>query len=273
MPLRPTFTGGIAIFIALTGAAHSEVSPLDLVEPVADYKIFVSERLEKLVVDAKAFTDAIKAGNLDKAKSLYGPARVNYETIEPIAELFNDLDNNIDSRADDHEKREEDPDFRGFHRLEYGLFARNSLVGLPPIADKLMEDILDLRKRVADLTLPPDKVVGGAAELLEEVAAKKISGEEDRYAHTDLWDFRANVDGAQKIFDLTRGLIEKSDGAFVAKVAKNFATVDRTLDKYKKANGYETYEKLSDRDRKVLAAAVNTLAEDLSTLRGKLGLD
>ena len=103
MPLRPTFTGGIAIFIALTGAAHSEVSPLDLVEPVADYKIFVSERLEKLVVDAKAFTDAIKAGNLDKAKSLYGPARVNYETIEPIAELFNELDNNSESRADDND--------------------------------------------------------------------------------------------------------------------------------------------------------------------------
>jgi iron uptake system component EfeO len=100
-----------------------------------------------------------------------------------------------------------------------------------------------------------------------------VSGEEDRYSHTDLWDFKANVDGAQKIFDLVRPLIEKQDPAFVAKVTDNLATVDKTLAKYKTADGYELYDKVSERDRKVLAGAVNTLAEDLSLLRGKLGLN
>jgi iron uptake system component EfeO len=44
------------------------------------------------------------------------------------------------------------------------------------------------------------------------------------------------------------------------------------LSKYKEGDGYMLYEKLTDADRKVRAAAVNTLAEDLSTLRAKLGL-
>ena len=130
----------------------------------------------------------------------------------------------------------------------------------------------ELNQRIADLTFPPETVVGGAAALMEEVAATKISGEEDRYSHTDLWDFKANVDGAQKIFELVRPLLAK-DGDFVAKVAGNFQTVDDTLAKYRAGDGYETYDKLTEADRTVLAATVNTLAEDLSTLRGRLGLD
>ena len=116
--------------------------------------------------------------------------------------------------------------------------------------------------------------MGGAAALMEEVAATKVSGEEERYSHTDLYDFQANVDGAKKIVDLFRPQIEKQDQAFVAKVDKNFATVDKILAKYKtKDGGFETYDKVSERDRKALVGPVNTLAEDLSTLRGKLGLN
>jgi iron uptake system component EfeO len=136
-----------------------------------------------------------------------------------------------------------------------------------------MADVNELNKRIAELTFPPDKVVGGAAALMEEVAATKISGEEDRYSHTDLFDFQANFEGSRKIFELFRPLVEKDDPAFVKKVADNFQTLDTTLSKYKKGDGFELYDKLTDEDRKVLAGAVNTLAEDLSQLRGKLGLN
>ena len=253
-------------------SARAEVAPYELVTPVAEYKIYVTESVQELVTETRAFTEAVKAGNLDKAKALFAPTRTHYEAIEPIAELFSDLDASIDSRADDHEQAEKDPGFTGFHRIEYGLFEQKSTEGLTPYADKLMADVLDLQKRIASLTFPPDKVVGGAAVLMEEVAATKISGEEDRYSHTDLWDFDANFAGSKKIFELFRPLIEKDDKAFVSKVEANFAKVDNILDKYKTKNGFETYDKLTDADRNVLAGAVNTLAEDLSTLRGKLGL-
>lgn len=262
----------VALSLA-TGAARAEVSPLDLVQPIADYKVYVQDELKELVTRTKAFTDAIKAGDLAKAKELYPSSRVPYEKIEPIAELFADLDASIDSRADDHENAEKATDFTGFHRLEYGLFAQNSTDGLAEIADKLYADVLELQKRVADLTMPPEKVVGGAAVLLEEVAGSKISGEEDRYSHTDLWDFKANIDGAMKIVDLFRPLIKKENGALLTKIDTNLKTVDDILAKYKKGEGYETYDKLSEDDRKALAGPVTTLAEDLSQLRGTLGLN
>ena len=100
----------------------------------------------------------------------------------------------------------------------------------------------------------------------------KISGEEDRYSRTDLWDFDANFEGSRKIFDLLRPLVEKQDADFVAKVDGNFKAVDEVLVKYQDGEGYVSYEKLTDQDRNLLSAKVNTLAEDLATLRGKLGL-
>ncbi|WP_454623155.1 iron uptake system protein EfeO [Brucella anthropi] len=270
----PLLASACAVALTLSfGAAKAEVSPLDLVQPIADYKVYVQENLDVLVKDTKAFTDAVKAGDLEKAKELYPSSRVSYEKIEPIAELFADLDASIDSRADDHENGEKSEDFIGFHRIEYGLFAQKSTEGLAPVADKLYADVLELQKRVKDLTVPPEKVVGGAAALLEEVAATKISGEEDRYSHTDLWDFKANVDGAQKIVELFKPLLEKENPDLVKKVEANFKTVDDILAKYKKGDGYESYDKLSDDDRKALAGPVTTLAEDLSTLRGTLGLN
>jgi iron uptake system component EfeO len=254
--------------------AHAAVSPLELVKPLSEYKIYVAENVRKLATDVRTFTAAVKAGDIERAKALYAPTRTSYERVEPIAELFSDLDGAIDSRADDHEKAEKDPAFGGFHRIEYGLWTQKSTKELGPVADKLLVDVLELQKRLGALTFPPEKVVGGAAVLMEEVAATKISGEENRYSHTDLWDFQANFEGAYKIVELLRPLVVKDNKAFVEKTDANFKTVFDTLAKYKSGDGgFETYSKLTERDRKLLAGRVNTLAEDLSKLRGMLGLN
>lgn len=270
-----TYLKTTALALALGGwagmAAAADPS-LDLVGPLSDYKIYIAENTAKLVTDTEAFAAAIKAGDLDKAKALFAPTRTSYEKIEPIAELFSDLDVSIDARADDFEKAEADDGFTGFHRIEYGLWSKGSTEGLAPYADKLLADVKTLNERINGLTFPPEIVVGGAAALMEEVAATKISGEEDRYSRTDLWDFDANFAGSQKIYELLKPLIAKQDADFVAKVDGNFATVNEVLAKYKEGDGYVSYEKLTDADRNLLSSKVNTLAEDLSTLRGKLGL-
>ncbi|MCA1924309.1 iron uptake system protein EfeO [Buttiauxella noackiae] len=244
-----------------------------LAGPITEYKAYVTAEVAELVKGTKAFTDAVKAGDIEKAKSLYAPTRQHYERIEPIAELFSDLDGSIDAREDDYEQKANDPKFTGFHRLEKALFGDNSTKDMEKYADQLNSDVLDLQTRISELAFPPSKVVGGAAGLIEEVAASKISGEEDRYSRTDLWDFQANVDGAQKIVNLLRPLLIKDNAPLLAKVDANFKKVDTILAKYKTKDGYETYDKLSDADRNALKGPVTALAEDLSQLRGVLGLD
>jgi iron uptake system component EfeO len=260
--------------VAATSAAPAKPSPMDLVGPIAEYKVYVKGEVDVLVAETKKLTDAVKAGKLADAQRLYAPAHQHYERIEPIAELFNDLDGSMDSREDDFEKKADDPKFVGFHRLEKGLFIEKSTAGLTPIADKLMADALDLQKRIDGLTIAPKDLVGGAADLIEEVASKKITGEEDRYSRTDLWDFQANVDGAQKIVVLLNPLIVKQDPKLSARLKDNFSKVDAILAKYRtKDGGFQSYEKLSDHDRTAFKAPVTALAEDLSALKGALGVE
>jgi len=275
-PIRRRFLAALVAGAAGLAAAGAQaaVSPQELVGPLADYKLYVIENVRKLAADTRVFVAAVKAGDIEKAKKLYAPTRTSYEKIEPVAELFSDMDSAIDSRADDHENAEKDPAFGGFHRIEYALWTQKSTREVGPVADKLLADVLELQKRLGALTFPPEKVVGGAAVLMEEVAATKISGEENRYSHTDLWDFQANFEGAYKIVELLRPLVVKENKAFSDKTDANFKTVFDTLAKYRTADGgFETYAKLTERDRKLLAGRVNTLAEDLSKLRGMLGLN
>lgn len=252
--------------------AGGEADLAKLAEPLAAYKKYVQAEAVELVSKTEAFVAAIKAGKQDEAKAMFADVRTHYERIEPIAELFNELDPAIDAREDDFKQGPKDLEFTGFHRLEYALWVEKSVADVGAIADRLQDDVRKLKAEIDVLNFPPSKVVGGAAVLIEEVAGSKISGEEDRYSHTDLSDFQANMDGAQKIVDLFRPQIAEKNQALLDKVDANLKQVNEVLAKYRNGKGFQTYDKLSDADRKALQAPINTLAEDLAQLRGTLGL-
>jgi iron uptake system component EfeO len=263
----------ISASLLAAGVAHADSLSNQLAGPMTEYKLYVINEVNSFVSDTKQFTDAVKAGEVEKAKALYAPARIHYERIEPVAELFADLDASMDAREDDYEHGANDPTFTGFHRIEKALWADQSTSGMGNYADKLYQDTQDLKKRLTGLAFQPSDVVDGAAGLIEEVAATKITGEEDRYSRTDLWDFQANIDGSKKIVELLRPLLIEKNSALVTKVEDNFNTVDMILAKYRSGNGFVSYEKLSDADRTALKSPVTVLAEDLSELRGVLGLN
>ncbi|MEH1874070.1 iron uptake system protein EfeO [Nostoc sp.] len=245
-----------------------------LVGAIAEYKVYIIKEIDQLVAKNKTFTDAVIAGDLAKAQKSYASAHVHYERTEPIAELFSDLDKSMDSRADDFAKKEADPQFTGYHRLEKALFQDKTTKGMKPFAEKLQKDGVDLQKRIATLTIEPKNMVGGAADLIEEVGKTKISGEEDRYSHTDLWDFSANVDGSQKIVQLLRPVIQTANPDLLARVDTNFTKVNQGLAKYKTPDGgFATYDKVSETDKKDMKTAIAALSEDLSQLRGTLGVN
>ncbi len=262
---------------SVTTAAPAEAAskaPVDLTAPIAEYKVYVTQEIDQLTAKTKAFTDAVIAGDLAKSQKLYASTRVHWERAEPAADAFSDLDGRMDQRADKFELKEKDPKFTGWHRLEKFLFQDKTTTGAKEIATQLMKDTLELQKRIKTVAIEPKTMVGGAASLIEEVAANKISGEEDRYSRTDLWDFAANVEGSQKIVELLRPHLEKANPELIKRVDSNFAKVNTGLGKYKTPDGgYQAYDKLKDPDRKDLKAAITLLAEDLSKLRGTLGID
>ena len=91
---------------------------------------YVDTQATDLVATIDVFTAAVESGDLEAAKASYAAARVPWERIEPIAELFPDLDGAIDFREEDFDGGVDDPEFKGFHRIEKVLWADGTADGL-----------------------------------------------------------------------------------------------------------------------------------------------
>ncbi|MGH6881065.1 MAG: iron uptake system protein EfeO [Hypericibacter sp.] len=254
-------------------AEAAKPSMVAFIGPLAEYKVYLVLESGALVAATQAFTDAIKAGDVELAKTLYSPARAAYMHLEPVADRFADLDTAINARAVYFEKQEDDPAFGGFHRLEYGLFAKNSTDGLAPIADKLLADVTALQQRVRQLQVPPEKMADSAARLLSKVADSAAAGDEDRYSHSDLADFQANVEGSRKIVTLLRPLTEKANPDLAKSLDTQFDATLAKLASFKQQDQYPSYDRLSDADRAAIADQMRALAAEITKVNAALGLE
>lgn len=232
------------------------------------YKKFVENQVDTLLKDTEKFAETIKSGNLDEAKKQYPVIRMAYERSEPIAESFGELDVNIDFRLADYlEENKTEEGWRGFHRIEKIMWEQNTTKGTEEYADQLVKDIKELKAKVATVEVTPDLMVTGAVDLLNEVATQKITGEEEIYSHTDLYDFKANIEGAEEIFKIFKPLIEKKDGKLAKDLTEKFATINSLLDKYKTDEKYyKLYTDLTKENTKELSEAVTKLGEPLSQM-------
>ena len=120
----------------------------------------------------------------------------------------------------------------------------------------------------ADFTFEAFQIANGAKELLDEVATGKVTGEEEIWSHTDLWDFQANVDGAQVAFEvLARRRRRPRTPPSSTTLAQRFDALDALLAKQGSIeDGFTFYDKLAPAEVKALAAAVDALSEPLSQL-------
>jgi iron uptake system component EfeO len=257
--------------VTVTGTASgSKADDALLAAAVADYKAYVAKETAALVDSTRGFTAALRAGDLEKAKERFGPTRFHYEAVEPIAESFGDLDPEIDARVNDVSDKAK---WTGFHRIEQILWRDGTTKGTERYASELQADVEDLDSKIADLKLQPAQVANGAVGLLDEVSASKITGEEDRYSHTDLSDFAANVAGARAAFDALKPvLVEQGDQQFVTQIDGRMSAVEKGIDAYRRDTplGYATYAALTPGDRRRLAQQVTSLAEPLSLVAGKV---
>ncbi len=234
----------------------------------SEYKTFVEGQIDQLLTDTEKFESLLKEGKLDEAKKIYPLIRMSYERSEPIAESFGESDVKIDFRLADYmDENKTEEGWSGFHRIEKILWEHNTTSGTETYAHQLVNDIKELKAKVATVEVTPDMMLTGAVDLLNEVATSKITGEEEIYSHTDLYDFRANIEGAEKIFQLFKPLIKNKDEKLVASLEKEFKNVNSLLDKHMTdSQHYKLYTDLTKEDTKELAEAVTKLGEPLSQM-------
>ncbi|MEV7375484.1 iron uptake system protein EfeO [Streptomyces sp. NPDC090301] len=269
---KPGMVGdGIRQQVKATGGAAAVKRSPEMDAAVAAYRQYVQAQADATLPKVKVFTDAVRAGDVEAAKKAYAESRIGWERTEPVAESFGDIDPKVDVREDGLEDGQ-DPakDWTGWHRLEKALW-QDKKIGEreKQLADLLDKDLADWVKRVGKAEITPTSMANGAKELLDEVATGKVTGEEERYSRTDLVDFKANVEGAQKSFDLLKPVATKNDPKLVADLEKQFAALNTLLDKYrtdKNSYVFTSYDKVGKAERKELSDGVNALAEPLSKL-------
>ncbi|MFD1936835.1 iron uptake system protein EfeO [Nonomuraea mangrovi] len=261
---KPGMIGkGIRGALKVTGEHKPLTDDAALADAATSYQRYVKSQTAALLDKTQEFVDAVKAGEVEKAKGLYPVARTYWERIEPVAEIFGDLDPKIDGRE---EVVEEGMEFTGFHRLEKDLWQAKDISKSGPMADQLMDNVKLIVEKANAEKLSPLQLGNGAKELLDEVATGKITGEEDRYSHTDLWDFAANLAGAKAAVQSLRPALEARAPELVTTLDEKFAAAEAALEAHRDGDGWKLHTDLSKDELKVLSDTINALAEPISKI-------
>ena len=260
---KPGMVGnGIRGDLTVSGEAAKQVdSDAALKQATVSYQRYVNSQATALEERTVEFVTAVKANDIAKAKQLFGVNRTYWERIEPVAESFGDLDPKIDGRENDVEPGK---DFTGWHRIEKALWVDNSTAGMAKYADMLLADVKTVVAKAKAVQLNPLQLANGAKELLDEVATGKITGEEDRYSHTDLWDFAANVEGSQAAIAALRPVLEDRDPELLQTIDQRFADVEALLAAQQTETGYTYYDDLTEPEIQAMADAISALGEPVS---------
>lgn len=241
----------------------------------SQYAAYVRDQARTLLGQTQAFVAAYEAGEDDKARELFPVARGYWERIETVAESFGDLDPKMDLREADLEPGQR---WTGWHRIEKDLWPPASgYTAMTPaqrttFGQDLLANTKTLDTRVQDLEFTVDQISNGSKGLLDEVATGKITGEEDIWSHTDLWDFQANVDGARVAYEGLKPLLEVKDPQLSQQISSAFEALQAELDQYRDGDGFVFYDTVTEPQRKKLSDAVNTLAEPLSQMTAAITL-
>lgn len=258
---------------ASDAAAKAKPSMVAFVGPLSEFRVYLAVQGSALIKAATTLNQAITSGDLAQAQALYLPARAAYQRLAPAAQRLAELDNQINARADYFEKREQDPAFVGFHRLEYALFQQRNLDDVTPIAQRLLADVTTLKQQLLAQSLPPEQLVSIVVRNLNSLADVRAgSGEEERYSHSDLNGFAANAQTARKVFDLLRPMLSKSSADVLANVDQAMSDFDNQLNAFKSADGYVSYDAVTAAQRQQIAAKAKALAAAMDGIDPALGL-
>ncbi len=265
---KPGMAGdGIRSDFTVTGTAGTSAPDAASADAVARYEDFVAAQADELLARTTTFVGYVTDGDVGKAKAAYPRARAGWEQIEPVAESFGDLDARIDGRAD---VVAEGMEFTGFHRLEKDLWVDGLQPDSSEIADRLLADVRAVTAKARAVELTPLQLANGARSLLDEVATGKITGEEERYSHTDLWDFEANVKGSRAAIDALRPVLRERDPELLERIDAGFEALEDELDRHRTDAGFVHYTTLGRGQLKALSARLDAVGEPVSRVVGVL---
>jgi iron uptake system component EfeO len=262
--------------IKVTGAATSTtddtVAAL-LKTATEGYATYVDTQVSALLTATERLAATLNGTDLAAAQAAYMQARPFYEKIEPVAESFVIGKDSVDADIDAREGDVPPSKWTGFHPIEKALFKDRKIEGLSALGAGLVANVKKLQSLTAGLTYQPTELANGAQELLDEVAASKITGEEERYSRIDMLDVDNNVEGSAQAFAQLQPALEKIDPALSQTIETHFDALEKLIDTYRTTSnpsGFKLYTDITAAEKRALANAVKAVQEPLSKVASKV---
>lgn len=279
LPFRPALVAAtVSLLVLLVAACGSSSSEPQKPAEIKQFRAFLEESSENLVRMTGRLLAKVEAGDQPRAGSRYASARVFYGQMQPAAAML-DLDTRIDARAIDVPADE----FGGFHRIEKALFADGTTAGMTPVARQLLADIEELQRKARSSRFETAQIAASANDLLQEIATETIEGKEELYAHIDLIDVAARIEGAEAAFKALKPPLASEDADLTEEIEDGFAKSYASLKPWGPAArepdqprpqepgiAFVIHDELSDEVIDEIARPIRALAETFSEVPEKV---
>ena len=260
--------------IASSRRATGEDSP-ELQAAVTAGVSYFDTRCDAQAMSCRRLEAAIRTGDLAAARKAYIEARPPYEEIETLAYAFEEVDGDIDARPYAFDGGETDENFRGFHRIEVLLFGHEDVEAALPYAVRLNQSVAELKTQLGERErFDAAGQFGGMLALTNEVAAKKISSEEEALSNQSLMIFKHHWIGACSQYLPFDGLVARTDPAASRQVLEARDAALETLRPYFRTGvvAATPYTQVSFLERRRMADASNRLRDALGRAGRSLGV-
>jgi iron uptake system EfeUOB component EfeO/EfeM len=148
---------------------------------------------------------AVRGGNLATARRDWLTAHLQYESLGDAYDAFGNFDTEIDGRADPVGVTS--PQWTGFFRLEYGLWHRQSLASLVPVASALNRSVDQLATWWPTQEVPLADLGRRAHEVIENALEFQLTGHDDYGSGSTLASTLAAITASRQLLALLHPLL------------------------------------------------------------------
>ncbi|MEO1534758.1 MAG: EfeM/EfeO family lipoprotein [Planctomycetota bacterium] len=219
---------------------------------------------------------AIRSGDLTAAKHAYVESRPPYEEIETLAANFEETDRDIDARPYAFEEGETSAEFKGFHRIEVLLYADGDTEAALPYATELVGSIRTLGRQLGERErFSAAGQFGGMLMLATEVAAKKVSSEEETWSDQSLLIFRSNWIGVYSQYRPFTPLVQASSSSRAEAVESAYNDARELIEPHFRSGSAAgtPYSTIGVTERRAITNASMRLRDAIAAAATELGIE
>ncbi|WP_329371878.1 EfeM/EfeO family lipoprotein [Streptomyces sp. NBC_00669] len=245
------------------GPSSLPVTVHDLIPPTLDYQKWINARMAELSTDTGVLKSDIDRGDLTAARRDWLTGHLVYERMGAAYDTFGDADGVINGTTAIGRDPLKDPDFTGFHRIEYGLWHGESAKSLRGQAATLDKAVKALRSQWTTQQMDPANMGLRAHEIIENAEQFELTGRTDYGSGTNLATASANIDGTREILAKLRPLLAARDSG----LARLDASLDRAQAYLKSLDHKGTWtalDRLTRAQREQVNADFGDLLEQLA---------